>query len=273
MPISIDWGNSIIYIPQSYLANISGTLYELDTEQFRLDLKALEDDEEGMAFPDTHIHNTEVTVAGVTYARFIQIIAPYSLTFEDGQYSVRLSGSNNNFFDVENGILNQNQVQIIPGNSAGLIKVESGISGLTQEESNQLMATAVEDGGRLQAIDTRLPSDPADQSQVEAAIASATAGLAQETTVSARPTLDQIEASSILSKQAELLRAIGLMQENFRLKDTSFDVDNNMTQATVLIYANATDAEADQNAIAEYSITAVFNGAGKVTSYLSKRVV
>ena len=132
MPISIDWGTKVISVPQSYLTLISGTLYELDTEQFRLDLKALEDDETGMPFPDTHRHATEVTVAGVTYARTIEIINGYSITFEDGQYSVRLVGSNNNFFDVENGILNQNQVQIISGNSAGLIVHTSG-SGLSSE--------------------------------------------------------------------------------------------------------------------------------------------
>jgi hypothetical protein len=136
--LTVDWGNRVINIPQSYLTPVSGTLYELDTDTFRLDLKNLEDDEVGMAFPDTHRHNTSVTVAGVTYARFIEIINGYSLTFEDGQYSVRLTGSNNNFFDVENGILNQNQVQVIPGNSAGLITISSG-SGLSTEEHDQLM--------------------------------------------------------------------------------------------------------------------------------------
>jgi hypothetical protein len=137
MPISVTWGTRVINVPKNYLSLITGTLYELDTEQFRLDLKALEDDEAGMPFPDTHEHATEVTVAGVTYARFITIINSYSITFEDGQYSVRLSGSNNNFFDVENGILNQNQVQVIPGNSAGLIKVVSG-SGVTQQDKEDI---------------------------------------------------------------------------------------------------------------------------------------
>jgi hypothetical protein len=137
MAISIDWGTKTINIPKSYLSNITGSLYELDTETFREDLKALEDDPEGMPFPDTHQHYTEVTVAGVTYARFIIIINGYSITFEDGQYSVRLAGSNNNFFDVENGILNQNQVQVIPGNSAGLIKVVQG-SGVTENDKLEI---------------------------------------------------------------------------------------------------------------------------------------
>lgn len=38
----------------------------------------------------------------------------------------QLEGSNNNIWDVENGILNQNQVQVIPTNSAGLIVGSGG---------------------------------------------------------------------------------------------------------------------------------------------------
>lgn len=133
--ITIDYGNTnVINVPQSYLTLISGTFYELDTDQFRLDLKAIEDDEVGMAFPRTHTHNTEVTVAGITYARTIEILPPYSVEFEDGQYTVRLVGSNNNIFDVENGILVQNQVQVIPTNSAGLQTVTlAGGVGTPQE--------------------------------------------------------------------------------------------------------------------------------------------
>ena len=122
MAITIDWTTKVISVPQADLTLISGTLYELDTDWFRLQLKDIEDGE-GMPFPDTHRHNTEVTVAGTTYARTIEIINGYSVEFEDGQYSVRLVGSNNNIFDVENGILVQNQVQVIPTNSAGLIVV------------------------------------------------------------------------------------------------------------------------------------------------------
>ena len=138
MAISIEWGTSIITVPKTYLTLITGTLYELDTDQFKKDIAGFLDDEAGMPFPDAFVHNTEVTVAGITYARFIEIISPYSVTFEDGQYTVRLVGSNNNIFDVENGILNQNQVQVIPGNAAGLIVRESGVSGLTAEEAQEL---------------------------------------------------------------------------------------------------------------------------------------
>jgi len=130
MGLLVDWGGKVIYIPKSYLTPIAGTLYEMNTDQFRKDLKALEAGEDGMPFPDTHRHNTEVTVSGVTYARTIEILNGYSVTFEDGQYSVRLAGSNNNFFDVQNGILNQNQVQVIPTNSGGLVSQQDIVDGV-----------------------------------------------------------------------------------------------------------------------------------------------
>jgi len=90
---------------------------ELNLNAFRLDLKDLEDDEEGMPFPDTHKHNTEVTVGGLTLARVIEIINGYTVTFEDGQYAVNLVGANSNVGDV----INVNQVSVRSQNSAGLI--------------------------------------------------------------------------------------------------------------------------------------------------------
>ena len=133
MAISIDPATFIITVPKADLTLVTGTLYEMDTDAFRLELKDWEDSEVGIPFTDTHTHNTEVTVAGVTYARFIEMLSPYSVTFEDGAYSVRLEGSNNNIWDIENGILNQNQVQVIPTNSAGLIVTEGGGGGGDQE--------------------------------------------------------------------------------------------------------------------------------------------
>jgi hypothetical protein len=129
MAISFDVSDPndiVISVPQSDLSLISGTLYEHDTEAFRLELIDWEDSEEGMHFPRTHTHSTKVTIAGVEYSRFIELQAPYSVEYENGSYSVRLSGSNNNLFDVENGILVQNNVQIIANNAAGLQTVTSG---------------------------------------------------------------------------------------------------------------------------------------------------
>jgi len=127
MAITIDHATSIISVPQADLTFISGTLYEMDTNQFRLDVGAMLDDSDGIVLDDVFIHNTEVTVAGTTFARTIEVLAPYSIQFTpDAQWTVRLVGSNNNFFDVANGILVQNQVQVIPGNSGGLVVQGTG---------------------------------------------------------------------------------------------------------------------------------------------------
>jgi len=125
MAITIDPATKVISIPQADLALLSGTLYSADTNQIRKDVNAILASEDGIWMPDAFIHNTTVTLFGVTYARTLEYIAPYSITFTpDSQWSARLEGSNNNMGDVEAGILNQNQVQVIPTNSAGLIDLE-----------------------------------------------------------------------------------------------------------------------------------------------------
>jgi len=117
MAISIDWGTKVISVPQSYLTLISGTLYNLDTNQFRLDLRALEATDPGMAYPKTHNHNTTVSLSGIEYARVVEIINGYTVEFENGAYAVNLDGSNNNILDVAV----RNNVSVGANNSAGLI--------------------------------------------------------------------------------------------------------------------------------------------------------
>jgi len=145
MAISIDWGTRVITIPQADLTPLGGTLYELNANTFRLWLKDLEDDTAGMSFPDTHRHNTEVTIAGITYARTVEIINGYTVTFQDGQYRVNIIGANNNITDV----LNLNQVSVVPSNSAGLQspRLLNDIETDTQDIQSRLPAALV--SGRM----------------------------------------------------------------------------------------------------------------------------
>ena len=120
MAISINWPTGVINIPRDDLTLIQSTpteIRELDINWFRLTLKDLEDNPDGMPFPKTHQHNTEVEVGGLTLARVVEILPPYTITFEDGQYAVNLVGANSNIGDR----VNVNQVSIRPQNSAGLI--------------------------------------------------------------------------------------------------------------------------------------------------------
>ena len=135
MALTLDPATRLISVPQSDLTLVTGTLYSMDTDQFRKDVMDLLASEDYIWMADAYIHNTEVTVAGVTYARTLEFINGYSVQFTpNSAWSVRLEGSNNNIFDVENGILVQNQVQVIPTNSAGLISAGTALSTAEQQE-------------------------------------------------------------------------------------------------------------------------------------------
>lgn len=137
MAISVTWATRVIFVPKADLTPVSGSLFELDLNAFRLALKDLEDSPAGMPNPDTHRHNTEVTLGGVTYARTIEIINGYTVEFEDdgtpdGHYTVRCVGANHNLSDVK--VLNS--VSLIIGNAAGLIVRDS--AGLTEAAQENL---------------------------------------------------------------------------------------------------------------------------------------
>jgi hypothetical protein len=118
--VYIDWADRVIYIPKDFLNWLGGQNYALDTNAFRMALKDAEDSEWGMCFPDTHRHNTTVLLGGIEYARIIEMINGYTVTFEDGNYTVSLIGSNNNILDVTN----LNNVAVRSNNSAGLIQTQ-----------------------------------------------------------------------------------------------------------------------------------------------------
>ena len=142
--IQIDWPTGVITVDQSdtdILTPLGGDVYRFDTEAFRLELKDREDDVDGIVWPRTHRHNTTVTISGVQYVRTIEILNGYTVTFTPNtSWRVSMDGSsNNNFHDV--GILNMNSVQVIPQNSAGNTVTETGVSGLTVTESEDLRVT------------------------------------------------------------------------------------------------------------------------------------
>lgn len=132
---TVNWITGEISIPKSYMTLVSASpeIYEMDVDAFRLKLRDLEDDPDGRPWPKTHLHNTEYTVAGVTYARAVIMIDPYFCTWEDGSYVVNLVGANNNLFTQRTF----NNVSVNPSNSAGLQIVSVG-SGLSPEQDGRL---------------------------------------------------------------------------------------------------------------------------------------
>ena len=143
MTISVDAATRIITVPLADLTLVSGSNYTYDADVFRLELKDWEDSTEGIELPATHRHNTTTTLSGVTYARTLEIINGFTVTFEDGNYSVSITGANHNIGDVKN----VNQVSLIIGNSAGLIQVNiGGTIAPTQQEIRDAMALSGTNG-------------------------------------------------------------------------------------------------------------------------------
>jgi hypothetical protein len=112
----------------SLIQSVPTEIRQLNLDTFRRTLKDLEDDPEGMPFPNTHNHNTTVEVGGVLLSRVIEIINGYTITFEDGQYAVNLVGANSNVGDV----VNVNQVSVRSANSAGLQDLSTLLSSAYQ---------------------------------------------------------------------------------------------------------------------------------------------
>lgn len=116
---TVDWQNRIIHVARNELNLVQSNpieIREMDLNWFRLSLKALEASETGMPFLDTHFHQGELTMGGITFARIIVLINGYTVTFEDGQYAVNLLGANSNVADY----VNVNQVSVRSANSAGM---------------------------------------------------------------------------------------------------------------------------------------------------------
>ena len=120
MAIDVDWVTGKITIPRADMpiVQVSPELRSLDVAQFKLDLGTLHASVQGSPYPQLFTHNPEATAGGFTYARVINIIAPYFVEFEDGQYGVLTGGANHNLMDITV----QNQVRLATQNSGGLIR-------------------------------------------------------------------------------------------------------------------------------------------------------
>ncbi len=119
MALDVDWVSGVITVPKADMPVIQASpeIRELDVTQFHRDLRSIHASVQGVPYTRTHDHNGEITLAGIVYARSVEIILPYTVTFEDGQYGVSVTGGNTNLLDVKNA----NQVSLLTNNSAGQI--------------------------------------------------------------------------------------------------------------------------------------------------------
>jgi hypothetical protein len=145
MALDVDWaGSRVIFVPRADMPIIQSSpeIRELDVYQFHLDLRTIETVVEGRPWPETHVHEAATLLAGTIYAPKVRILPPYTVTFEDGQYAVNLTGANNNLADVTN----VNQVSLRSNNSAGLVVSSATTIAPTQQEIRDAMKIAPSGG-------------------------------------------------------------------------------------------------------------------------------
>lgn len=143
---------ALILIPQDYdhLTLVEGSApngsWALDTYALWQDLKSLEASESGIVFDDLQTHNAKYAIAGTTYADaigFLCEIAFYNAAANE-DWAVILEGSNNDLFDIVNGIYvpskGTGHITVVPGNSAGLVVITSTDTATIEAKVDALIA-------------------------------------------------------------------------------------------------------------------------------------
>ena len=64
-----------------------------------------------------------------------------------------------------------------------------------------------------------------------------------------------------------VIRTLGLSQENFTITGQVYDAEGNLTQSTVTLYPSRDDLILTQNAIATYTMLASYDGSNRLTNY------
>ena len=165
MAIDVDWAGTAtnpyrIFIPRADMPIVQASpeIRELDVHLLRLDLRTIEATAPGAPWPETHQHVTETVISGFTYARFVRILPPYVVEFEDGQYAVRAVGANHNILDVKVA----NQVSLAVQNSAGLIGGSTFTNAdrvLLENVEDKVVLTDLRTGRIVKVMENRLEVD------------------------------------------------------------------------------------------------------------------
>lgn len=66
---------------------------------------------------------------------------------------------------------------------------------------------------------------------------------------------------------AKIARLLGLLQENLRITDHQYDLNNNLTSATLRIFASEQDTIDMANPLATYTLTAVYDTVNRLLDY------
>ncbi len=128
--IEVFWATKEIFVARESLPLIQTNpieIRELSITDFHDSLRALEDDGEGIPYDTTHNYVGQITISGVDIAQVMTIINGYTVTFEDGNWAVNITGGNSNIADV----VNVNSVGVRTANSAGLVDLQDILTTLS----------------------------------------------------------------------------------------------------------------------------------------------
>ena len=136
MTISVDYSQTpyLITIPQSDLTLVTGNQYKITVAELWVLLRDYADSEESAPFPIIYT-NVPPTASGTP--RIVEINENYyQAQFEltSPIYNVDITEGNSNFRTVEL----KNEIGVGTNNTTGYSTVETGVSGLTSEESTWL---------------------------------------------------------------------------------------------------------------------------------------
>ncbi len=133
MAYQVDWEAGVITIPKTDLTLLSGTTYELDLRNFKLECWRLTW-EEGLSYPEMLTYYPAIPSINQSESILINYDY-YSVKFEAGEYLVRLFGaaSDVDLYVIMNGVSTR-----MAGGVA--VTVNSGGSALTSEEHVRLMS-------------------------------------------------------------------------------------------------------------------------------------
>lgn len=159
MAITIDYldpAEYIIQVPKADTILVQSTPSEIrsfDLDAFRIELGDLQDDPSGMWAETAFFHTPPLTISGVTLARVVEILDPYVIEFEDGVYSVNITGGNSNVADK----LIKNQVGVNTANSAGLqdpfsLQAAAFAGGVAIDVTSQFSGTSFPIGTRSNPV-------------------------------------------------------------------------------------------------------------------------
>lgn len=133
MAISVNWITGVISIPRvdmTLIQSVPTEIRQLNVMEFKEELGAIKTTEDGRPWSKPFKHNKDEEVEGVVLADLFKILDPYTVTFENGLYGVNLVAANNNIRSKTN----RNLVSIASSNSAGLLNLDTLLSGAYQGE-------------------------------------------------------------------------------------------------------------------------------------------